>query len=219
MENVSRPLIAFLIGSVALFALWFIALKPSSSSSSSSPGAYQSAIAAAHNAVASSGAGGAAKAGTGGSTTSQPTSRSTAPAAAAAAHPVTIPKALSHRHVRRTPPVRLGRHLTAVQRLKLVTRALNHRRAIALLFYNPAGADDRAVKQELAAVPDHRGAVLKLTVPLRELQQYSVVTSQVTVNQSPTLVLIDRTHTASLIVGFADRFEIAQRVSDILATG
>jgi hypothetical protein len=44
-----------------------------------------------------------------------------------------------------------------------------------------------------------------------------VVTNQVPVNESPTLVLIDAQRHASTIVGFADRFEIAHRVADALA--
>jgi hypothetical protein len=51
-----------------------------------------------------------------------------------------------------------------------------------------------------------------------ELARYAVVSNQVPVSFSPTLVLIDRSGQASTIVGFADRFEIAQRVADALAT-
>ena len=60
-------------------------------------------------------------------------------------------------------------------------------------------------------------AVVKLAVPLSELARYPVVTTQVPVSESPTLVLIDRAQQATTIVGFADRFEIAQRVDDALA--
>src|SRR5205823_13532782 len=57
MDNVSRPLIALLVGSVAFFAVWMVALKPSSSPSGSSGGgssANHSAVAKAHQAVATS---------------------------------------------------------------------------------------------------------------------------------------------------------------------
>ena len=67
------------------------------------------------------------------------------------------------------------------------------------------------------AVRDTARELLGLAVPLIELSQYAVVTTQVPVSSSPTLVLIDRTQHASTIVGFADRFEIAQRVDDALA--
>ena len=36
-------------------------------------------------------------------------------------------------------------------------------------------------------------------------------------DSSPTLVLIDRARQATTIVGFTDRYEIAQRVADTLA--
>ena len=88
---------------------------------------------------------------------------------------------------------------------------------LALLFYNPTAADDQAVRHELGSVPVHSGRVVKLAVPLGELSRYTVVTNQVPVNQSPTLVLIDPAKQASTIVGFADQFEIAQRVLDALA--
>jgi hypothetical protein len=99
----------------------------------------------------------------------------------------------------------------------MVTHALLSKRVVALLFYNPAGADDRAVRRELAAIPTHRHQVVKLAVPISELSRYPVITEQVPVQQSPTLVLIDRDRQASTIVGFTDTFEIAQRVLDALA--
>jgi hypothetical protein len=104
-----------------------------------------------------------------------------------------------------------GRH-----RLDVVQRALKANKVLALLFYNSSAADDQAVKQELASVPVHGGRVVKLVVPLGELTRYPVVTNQVPVGVSPTLVVIDPDQQAQSIVGFSDRFEIAQRVSDAL---
>jgi ABC-type phosphate/phosphonate transport system permease subunit len=98
----------------------------------------------------------------------------------------------------------------------VLARALTAGKVLALLFYNPPATDDRAVKRELASVPTHKGRVLKLALPLNDLARYSVVTDQVPVMVSPTLVLINRNHQASTIVGFADRFEISQRVADAL---
>jgi hypothetical protein len=105
---------------------------------------------------------------------------------------------------------------SARQRLDVVGRALKANKVVALLFYNPLAADDKAVKAELALVPVHGGRVVKLAVPLSELARYTVVTNQVPVSVSPTLVLIDPDQQAATIVGFSDRFEIAQRVSDAL---
>jgi hypothetical protein len=88
---------------------------------------------------------------------------------------------------------------------------------LALLFYNPAAADDRAVARELRTIPVRGGRVFRLAVPISELSSYGPITNQVPVTTSPTLLLVDRARSASTIVGYASAFEIAQRVSDALA--
>ncbi len=197
MGHVSRPLVGILVATVAFFALWVVALKPSSSSSSTggtpTTSIYQSAINKAHQAVVTSDA---ASARAGGAV-------STTPARAAQTPPA--PSA----------PAKIS---ATGARLSVVAAALRAHKVIALLFYNPAATDDRAVKQELNTVPTRGHRVVTLAAPVSELARYSIVSNQVPVNVSPTLVLIDRAGLASTIVGFADRFEIAQRVSDALAT-
>jgi hypothetical protein len=195
MDHVSRPLLAVLVATVAFFALWIVALKPGSSSTtgkSGGSGVYQSAIDQAHRAVATSNAASAAEGG----------KVATTAAPSAVARPQAAPGA---RTVHVVPGGRAA-----------VERALQTGKVLALLFYNPAATDDRAVKQELAAVPAHAGRVVKFVLPLSQLASYSVVTGQVPVQASPTLVLVGRNRQASTIVGFADRFEIAQRVADAL---
>lgn len=204
MDRVSRPLIGLLVATVAVFALWIIALKPSSSSNSSSGGpstsALQSAIASAHQAVTTSNNAGARD---GAPVTTTPATSATPAATQAqtAAAEATIKLANATNH-----------------RVGVVTAALRAHKVLALLFYNPAATDDLAVKQELKTVPTHGRRVVKLAAPVGELARYAVVSNQIPVSFSPTLVLIDRSGRASTIVGFADRFEIAQRVTDALAT-
>jgi hypothetical protein len=205
MDNVSRPLIAVLVATVAFFALWVVALKPSSSTTtgrSGGLGAYQTAIDRAHHAVATANA---ATAREGGTVATTP-----APGAATRQNVASGTRAAPN-----AKSVHLHPHANAPE---LVAQALAGGKVLALLFYNPAGTDDQAVRQELGAVPTHRGKVVKLALPLSQLAAYSVVTQQVPVQVSPTLVLIDRARQASTIVGFADRFEISQRVADALGS-
>jgi hypothetical protein len=205
MANVPRPLIALLVATVAVAALWVVALKPSSSSSgggSQGASTYKSAVNKAHQAVAISNQASAAH---GGTVATSPAA-TPQPSAAAAPKPAV-------RHPARSARV----SPSTLRRLNVVERALSLHKVIALLFYNPAAADDQAVRRELAAVPGHGGAVVKLAVPLRELSRYAVVANQVPVNSSPTLVLIDREQRATTLVGFADGFEILNRVADALA--
>jgi hypothetical protein len=85
-----------------------------------------------------------------------------------------------------------------------------------MLFYNPAGADDQAVKQELDSLYPSAGTLV-LSAPITQLAAYSPITAKVPVSQAPTLLFIDRHGSASELVGFADDLEIAQRLAATLA--
>ena len=219
----SRSLIALLVGTVVFFALWMIALKPSSSSkspngSSQGLGSFQSAINKAHQAVATSNKNDAASgnenatSSSGGATTSKTVASTTKPAkstassstAKAATKTATSKAALSQKQM-----------LTA--NLGTVEAAVSAHKVVALLFYNPAAADDQAVRQEFSTVPTHRGQVVKLAIPVNEAANFTAVTQQVPVNLTPTLVLVSRAGDATEIVGYSDPFEIDQRVDDALA--
>jgi hypothetical protein len=232
MDRVSRPLLGLLLATVAAAVLWTTMLKPKDSSDGGGSPAHPSlgqlntAIAAAHAAVNGSDQSSAASSGAG----AQTTTSSTPPThpAATPVHPVSATKPKPATHTRSATHTRPNAHrivhraappLTASQRVQLVSAALRRHQVLAMLFYNPAGADDRLVKQELARIDTHRGAVVKLAIPLRELASYSIITQQVPVTESPTLVIIDRAQGATQLVGFSSSFEIAQRIDDALAVG
>ena len=224
MTHVSRPLIALLLGAVVFFAVWTVALKPHSSTSgggsSTGVGSYQSAIDKAHQAVTTSDKASVAHGGTlpRNATTSTPaaTTATTTPAttthaAGAAATKRATTSTTASTSATATPVS------AAQRRLSTTESAIDSGKVVALLFYNPAGADDQAVLQELDAVPTNGNKVVKLAVPLSEAGKYTFITANVQLDSSPTLVLIDRAKKATTIVGFADRYEIAQRVADTLA--
>jgi hypothetical protein len=222
----SRGLIALLAATVLMAALWFVMLKPGGSNSPGSTGqgtaGYQSAIAQAHQTVKNSVADAARVAGADPSSPGTVTAASPSPATAAPTSPAATQAPVSHpakatRAQARHRAVHSVAHGTPATRLSAVQTALRAHKAVAMLFYNPTAADDKAVKQELAAVPTHRGRVVKLAIPLGEIANYTAVTEQVPVNFSPTLVLIAPSGQADEIVGFSDQFEIAQRVDDALA--
>ena len=225
----SRGLIALLAATVLMAALWFVMLKPGGSNSPGSGGnagqsttGYQSAIAQAHQTVKNSATDAARVAG---EHPSSPSTATTAPSTRATAAPTTAPATkapVSHaakatRGPARRSAVHSVAHGTPATRLNTVQTALRKHKVVAMLFYNPAAADDEAVKHELATVATHRGRVVKLAIPLGEIANYTAVTEQVPVNFSPTLVLIAPTGQADEIIGFSDQFEIAQRVDDALA--
>jgi hypothetical protein len=186
MANIPRPMIGLLVATIAFFAVWTVALKPSSSSgpasssSSPAPAAGQPKAAAPAHADASH-----------------------ASASAAKAQPAAKP-AVKHT-------------VSPQQRQTVIEHGLNHHKVLAILFFNPAAADDRAVKHELDEIPARGGKVVKLAVPLSELTRYPVITNQVQVTESPTLVLIDGQRKADLLTGYLDQLELSQRVSDAVA--
>ncbi len=221
----SRSLIALLIGTVAFFALWLVALKPggsgsgNGSSSSQGLGQYQSAINKAHQAVATSNASNAASGNDGtASSTSTPTASGGTSTASTANPSQAAATSSAATHTNPTAAAGKPSHSPAATvRLITVQRAMAQHKVVAMLFYNPLAADDQAVKQELSSVPTHHGQVVKLTIPLSEASKFTAVTQQVPVNFSPTLVLIAPNHQTGEIVGFSDQLEIAQRVDDALA--
>jgi hypothetical protein len=240
MDRVSRPLIGLLVATVAFFALWVTMLKPSSPTSGANAGniaknpglgQLEGALTAAHAAVATANSASARSGGT--VVATSPNHLGVAPAHSSST-PVpakrvagTRPAVRGHSPVHRTSHsrthgnrrvhvVRAAAHLTPAGRLALVTRSLAHHRVLALLFFNAGAADDRAVSRELAAVPVHRGAVVKLAIPLAEVASYATLTARAPIGASPTLLIVDRARGAVELVGFADRFEIAERVADAL---
>jgi hypothetical protein len=203
MASLPRPLIGLLLATVAFFAVWTVALKPSksgspvSSSSTPAPAATQPKAAAPAHADAAS--------------TASPATATSHASATSHAGATTATKA--------TPVAKAAvKHsVTPQQRQSVIENGLNHHKVVAVLFYNPGAADDRAVKKELTEIPTRGGNVVKLAVPLPELTRYPVITNQVEVTESPTLVLIDGQHKADMLTGYLDQLELSQRVSDALA--
>jgi hypothetical protein len=222
MGTLPKPLIGLLLGTVAFFAIWMVALKPHGSSSSGSQGGvgqYQSAINQAHGAVTTSNQANAklgAPTATTSATTPTATAKATAKATTAApAKPVTKAKAKA---VPATKPTAQSESAAAATAAQTVSAAIKAGKVVAILFYNDASADDRAMKTELAAIPTHGGQVVKAAVPVSQLIQFSSLTQTVDVNTAPELVLIDHSRQATTLVGYADSVEIAQRIDNALAT-
>jgi hypothetical protein len=208
MSQVSRPLLAALVGVVLLGAVYLVALKPGGSTPASAPNApgVKGLVNDVNKAKAVAGVNAAANARAGADAT--PTT-----AAPTTSTPIVTAPAPSSEHA-----------TTTTGRLSLngahdrVSRALGSGDVVAMLFYNPAATDDRMVRQELGAIGNPRG-VVSLALPLSELTRYPVVTNQVAVTGSPTLVVIDGKRNASLLEGFADGYEISHLIADARAVG
>lgn len=215
----AKPLIGLLLATVVFFALWIVALKPGSSTSGGSPngvGQYQSAINAARGAAKTSDAANA-KLGAPVSTVKSPapstTKATTTTKATMTAKAATSTKAATPAKATAAKPAGPS---TAAQVKTLQTAVADHN-VVAVLFYNPAAADDRAMKQELASVPAHSGHVVKLAIPVSELTKFEMVTAQIPVVTAPTLIVIDSAHQATSYIGFLSQMALNQRVANALA--
>ena len=227
-------MIALLVATLAGFGLWYVELKPSSSASgggSQGLGAYQSAINKAHQAVKISGAANAklgAPTSTGPAPNSPTPAKTTAPAKITTAASKTTTVASKSTAAAKTSPAKTSpaktspaktspaKTVSPAQQVSLITSAIAAHKVVAVLFYNPAAADDVATAHELVAVPTHGGTVVKLAVPVSELTNFAIITQQIPVVTAPTLVMIDSSRQATTITGFADTLEISQRVDDAL---
>ncbi len=238
MANLPKPLIGLLLGTVAFFAIWMVALKPSSSSSGGGSqgglGQYQSSINKAHQAVTTSNQANAklgAPTATTSATTSptKPAAKTTtttavakATAATAAATKAAAAKAAATKaaatKAAAAKAAAAKTSAAAAAAAKNVDSAIRAGKVVAILFYNDAAADDRAMKTELAAIPTHHGQVVRVAVPVSQLIQFSAVTAQIPVDTAPELVLIDHARQATSLIGYADGVEIAQRIDDALAS-
>jgi hypothetical protein len=97
-----------------------------------------------------------------------------------------------------------------------VKAALADRKVVVLLFWSPRAADDRLVREELAGVDRHGRKVVVHAAPMKRFARYQGITRGATVEQSPTVVVVDRDRKVETLVGYVDRVSIDQAVTDAL---
>ena len=95
-------------------------------------------------------------------------------------------------------------------------RALDARHAVVLLFWNRAGADDRAVRAAVGGVDRRSGKVRVEAASVADVGRYEAITRGVQVVESPTVLVIGPQHTARAITGYTTKAEIDQAVGDAL---
>jgi hypothetical protein len=97
-----------------------------------------------------------------------------------------------------------------------IARALEKRKIVAILFENRKAADDRAVRAAFNKADRWNGRVHFARAPIARVARYSPITRGVDVNQSPTIVIVDRDRNATPLVGYVDTPSIDQAVVDAL---
>jgi xanthine/CO dehydrogenase XdhC/CoxF family maturation factor len=92
---------------------------------------------------------------------------------------------------------------------------LGRGKTVVLLFAGSTASDDRAVRRALARINRHGGKVTVHIAPVGRVGDFEAITRGVQVQQSPTLLVMGRQHTARTIVGFTTTDEIDQLVADV----
>ena len=210
MADVSRPMLIALAATVALLAVWLVALRPKPVAVEKTPLGPTKAIPAAKKASAASEAANAklqaaAKAGDAG------------PAApAAVAESVTAAKAVPGSATAKAgspSPVRPGE----TRRERVVLREIRQGKVVVMLFWSSAGADDVATRRALRSVNRRNGKVRVHVIPIGRVGDYDAITRGLTIAQSPTTLIIGRNGRARTIVGLTEPTELRQAVTDAIA--
>jgi hypothetical protein len=101
---------------------------------------------------------------------------------------------------------------------KWLQESMDHK-VVAILFTNGKSADDRRTQEALKHAYKADGKVVTRSVSISKISKYRPVAQGVDVQQSPTLMVIDRARGAQALVGYASVDTINQAIIDgLLAT-
>jgi hypothetical protein len=116
-----------------------------------------------------------------------------------------------------TEPGKLTAKAAAAGGLPLrVLRAIGDHKVVVLLFWSPKSAEDKAVRKALNGIDRHKNEVLAHAAHVKRIAAYGQITRGADVEQSPTVVIIDRNRKVETLVGYVDRVTIDQAVTDAL---
>jgi len=84
---------------------------------------------------------------------------------------------------------------------------------VVLLFWNPAGTDDVVAHRAVRSV-SHRRHVAVLQAPASQVASFGSITRGVQVNQTPTILVINKRGQTIVLTGSQDAFSIEQTIAE-----
>lgn len=199
-----------LAATIALAAIWLVALRPKPTEVAGTPAAPVQAIAPAKDASAASDAANAkVQAATGGDQATTPAAAK--PAAGTTGAPATAATPATAAAPGTKPAIK-----AATKREAPVVRDIRRGKVVVMLFWSATGADDIATRGVVRDLSRRRGKVAVYVVPLSRVSEYESITKGVTISQSPTTLVIDRDRRVRSIVGLTELGELTQAVDDAL---
>jgi hypothetical protein len=228
VSQISPPIRILLIGAAVFLAAWFIVLRPKPAKvESATPAAtpagnvHTSATAttglgksveSAQGAVATSDATSAKIDGaSGGQAAPTPAATATTPGSATTSKPdakPATPAPVIPADALKGLPVSVSSALESRKVLVLGVLSTDHSN------WRPLADDDRYVRNALRDVNTYKGDVVVKQVSLANLSTYGVLVNHLSVNQSPSIVVIDRDLKATVLTGYVDRISINQAIAD-----
>lgn len=211
MDQVSRPLLVVLLAVVVLAASWMAFLRPraveSTVSEVTAPAqvATQAAKAAAETDKASAATEAATAKldeSTATPTPAAPVAKATEKAKAKAVAPAPAPAAKAE----------AKKAAAAPKGQAAVLQAMDAGKVVVLLFFDKAGADDRAARDSVKDLHLRDGKVFVQVADVKDVGRYDSVTQGVTVTQSPTTLIIAPDGKARVVTGLTDPTEVDQLV-------
>lgn len=104
---------------------------------------------------------------------------------------------------------------------KDVAKAIKARKTLVLgVFtddaksYRPMADDDRYVRNALKKTNRYKGEVFAKHISIADLSTYAPLVNDLGVNQSPSVVVIDRDLKGTVLTGYVDRIAINQAIAD-----
>jgi len=95
-----------------------------------------------------------------------------------------------------------------------VAKALDAKKTVVILFWNKASVDDRSVKKSVDRLPRRGGKTAVFTDKVASLSNYTRITAAASVNQTPSLVIVNRKGQAEVLNGYYDFQTLRQFVRD-----
>jgi hypothetical protein len=96
-----------------------------------------------------------------------------------------------------------------------VESELKQGKVVAVLFWNPKGADDVAVRKELQTVGKQLGGKLAVhTAEANQVGAFGSITQAIQVYQTPTILFVNGKGLTTTLTGFTDAFSIEQTIEE-----
>lgn len=205
MSQISPPLRIALVAAIAFLGVWTMFLRPTAEEPVATPDVSAAGRAVAGANLAAANADARAEALAGGAPADTATATGSRVTAAEPSSPTAQPARLNRAALAKLPDD--------------VARAVRQDKVIALLFWNSDAPDDRRVRRSLRQIGRDDGKVFVKAAAIEDISRYAPITRGADVQQSPTLVVVDRDLQAESLVGYVARTTIRQALSDAARAG